>query len=60
MASNKNKLEAFKSRLNPEMIGKKLSVEWTSVLMGYHPKWTELRLLETPLYPFRLEEHLKN
>lgn len=29
-------------RLNPEHIGKKLSTQWTSVLMGYPPNWTEL------------------
>ena len=33
-------------RLNPEMIGKKLSVEWVNVLMGYPPKWSSLNVLE--------------
>ena len=34
-------------RLNPEMIGKKLSVQFVEYLMGYPDKWTDLRPLET-------------
>lgn len=35
-------------RLNPEMIGKKLSVQFVECLMGFPTKWTELKPLETP------------
>lgn len=35
-------------RLNPESIGKKLSVEFVELLMGYPSKWTDCEGLEMP------------
>lgn len=34
-------------RLNPESIGKKLSVQFVELLMGYPDRWTDLNPLET-------------
>lgn len=34
-------------RLNPESIGKRLSVQFVELLMGYPDKWTDLNPLET-------------
>lgn len=34
-------------RLNPESIGKKLSVQFVELLMGYPDRWTDLKPLET-------------
>lgn len=47
-------------RLNPSSIGKKLCVRWTSVLMGYNSKWTDLKALETQSCPSKLEKLFKS
>ena len=43
-------------RINPESIGKRLSVEFVECLMGYPIKYTDLEPLETLLCPSKLEK----
>lgn len=46
-------------RLNPEYIGKKLSVPFVESMMAYPIGWSGLSPLETLLYPSKLDKHLK-
>lgn len=46
-------------RLNPEMIGKRLSTKWVSVMMGYPIKWLDLEPLEIPLSLPKLQKLFK-
>lgn len=46
-------------RLNPEMIGKKLSPVFVELMMGFPMGWTDCAPLETPLYRNRFAKHGK-
>jgi hypothetical protein len=63
--SRKNKshgedLQDSIGRLNPESIGKRLSVEFVECLMGYPFKWSALNHLETQSCHVKLEKLFKS
>lgn len=47
-------------RLNPESIGKKLSIQFVEVLMGYQIKWTECAPWVIPWYLSKSKKRLKS
>lgn len=47
-------------RLNPSLIGKKLCPKWTSILMGYPTKWTELDPLVIQWFRCKRKQRLKS